>query len=145
MKSVKKAKRKQYVERAAEPDVSLALFDHPSIASDFGEAERIVLHCGDSLEFLRTLPSESVKLIISSPPYNIGKSYERRTGIDDYLGTQEPVIAELVRALKRNGSICWQVGNYVDDGEIVPLDIPYYGLFKAYCLKLRNRQALLHA
>ncbi len=41
--------------------------------------------------------------------------------------------------LHPNGSICWQVGNYVEDGEVFPLDILYYALFKEKGLKLRNR------
>lgn len=32
----------------------------------------------DSLEFLKKVPDKSVKLIVTSPPYNIGKVYEYR-------------------------------------------------------------------
>jgi adenine-specific DNA-methyltransferase len=38
-----------------------------------------------------------------------------------------------------NGSICWQVGNHVDDGEVFPLDVVLYPLFKNHGLQLRNR------
>lgn len=41
--------------------------------------------------------------------------------------------------LSPQGSICWQVGNYVDKGEVFPLDIYYYQIFKKLGLKLRNR------
>jgi adenine-specific DNA-methyltransferase len=44
-----------------------------------------------------------------------------------------------VRLLHPRGSICWQVGNHVDDGEVVPLDIVLYPIFKEHGLKLRNR------
>ena len=37
------------------------------------------------------------------------------------------------------GSLCWQVGNHVSGGEIVPLDIPLYPIFKSHGLRLRNR------
>src|SRR5262249_26579199 len=56
-----------------------------------------------------------------------------------YLKTQESIIDELVRVLDNQGSICWQVGNFVEDGEIFPLDIFYYNIFKEHKLKLRNR------
>ena len=79
--------------------------------------------CVDALEFSRTLPNESVKLVMTSPPYNIGKSYETRRDIHEYIADFEPLIVELVRMLRVDGSICWQVGNFVDDGEIFPLDI----------------------
>ena len=44
---------------------------------------------------------------------------------------ESPVIKELKRVLKEDGSVCWQVGNHVSDGEIFPLDIYYYQIFKA--------------
>ena len=94
---------------------------------------------GDSLKKLRLLESDTYKLIITSPPYNIGKEYESKTGIDNYLAGQSKIIEELVRVLHPSGSICWQVGNYVEKGEVIPLDILFYDLFKKMDLKLRNR------
>lgn len=93
----------------------------------------------DNLSFMARLPSGSMKLIVTSPPYNIGKSYERRGPLQKYLDEQEATIAECVRLLHPNGSICWQVGNHVQDGEIFPLDSVLYPLFKRHGLKLRNR------
>lgn len=49
------------------------------------------------------------------------------------------MITECVRALSDQGSICWQVGNYVDDGAIVPLDTVLYPIFHDLGLKMRNR------
>lgn len=109
------------------------------IVNHFIPESKIILHCGDSKEFLQTIPDEYVTLIITSPPYNIGKEYETKTAIDVYLKTQEEVIKELIRILKSNGSICWEVGNYVENSEVFPLDIFFYDLFKKEGLKLRNR------
>ncbi|MFT6658545.1 DNA-methyltransferase [Maritalea sp.] len=78
-------------------------------------------------------------LIVTSPPYNIGKEYEKRRPLDIYIEDQAATIAEAVRLLHPKGSICWQVGNHVDDGEVFPLDIILYDLFKNHGLKLRNR------
>jgi adenine-specific DNA-methyltransferase len=111
----------------------------PEICGSFLEDCQIVLREGDTFEFLKTIPSNTVTLIVSSPPYNLGKKYEIRTAIENYLKQQEIVIKELVRVLKDNGSLCWEIGNYVEDGEVFPLDIFYYNLFKKYDLKLRNR------
>lgn len=111
----------------------------PEIATDYAPDSKVVVHAGDALGFLRTLPAELATLIITSPPYNIGKEYESRRRIQHYLAEQEPIIDELVRVLNTRGSLCWQVGNYVDNGEVFPLDIYYYGLFKERGLKLRNR------
>lgn len=100
---------------------------------------KVNIECSDNLEFMRALKKESIHLIVTSPPYNIGKEYERKTSLDMYIEEQSATIAEAVRVLHKNGSICWQVGNHVDDGEIFPLDIILYKLFKNHGLKLRNR------
>jgi adenine-specific DNA-methyltransferase len=93
----------------------------------------------DNIEYMRTLRKESFHLIVTSPPYNVGKEYERKTPLDKYIEEQAATIAEAVRLLHPNGSICWQVGNHVADGEIFPLDIILYQLFKNHGLYLRNR------
>lgn len=79
-------------------------------------------------------------LIITSPPYNIGKRYERkRKSLSKYFYEQREIIEQLVSRLKPTGSICWQVGNFVANGEIVPLDIEFHKIFRKLGLKLRNR------
>ena len=105
------------------------------IDHSFDATSRVVLHCGD----MKELPDESMALIITSPPYNVGKEYERRTAISNYLKTQKEIIGELVSKLRPDGSVCWQVGNYIEKGEVYPLDMYYYQIFKDLGLKLRNR------
>ncbi len=39
---------------------------------------------GDSMELLNSLPDECVDLIVSSPPYNLGKEYEAKQALDIY-------------------------------------------------------------
>lgn len=95
--------------------------------------------CKDALEFMKDLDDKSVQLIITSPPYNIGKEYETKVSIEKYLENMEIFIKEMVRILDNKGNLCWQVGNYVDKGEVFPLDIYFYYIFKKYGLKLRNR------
>ncbi|MGH7112635.1 MAG: DNA-methyltransferase, partial [Stellaceae bacterium] len=99
----------------------------------------VVIECSDNLPFMRSLPTESMKLIVTSPPYNLGKEYEKRRSKEQYLAQQKAVIKEAVRLLHPAGSICWQVGNYVENGEIEPLDIILYPFFKDETLQLRNR------
>ena len=94
----------------------------------------------DSTAFLRTVPDQTVRLVVSSPPYNIGKPYERKRALSEYLEWQTEVLEQCVRVLMNGGSLCWQVGNYVDSGEIVPLDALFYSILKDRLgLKLRNR------
>ena len=103
------------------------------------EAHRPVIACEDNLRFMAELPDGAMKLIVTSPPYNLGKSYERRGPLDAYLEAQREVIGECVRLLHPQGSVCWQVGNWVAEGEIIPLDSLLYPLFRDFGLKLRNR------
>ena len=104
-----------------------------------GRNAEAFMRCEDNLAFMSKLESGSMKLIATSPPYNIGKTYERRTPLERYIENQERTIAECVRLLHPGGSICWQVGNHVQEGEIFPLDIVLYPVFLRHGLKLRNR------
>lgn len=113
--------------------------DHLRIASKFDLSADVVLYQGDCLNLLKTIPDGFASLVITSPPYNLGKAYESRLNLDAYLAQQRRVIEESVRILSSHGSICWQVGNYVDNGEIIPLDIVLYPIFANLGLKLRNR------
>lgn len=99
----------------------------------------IILYPGNVRDLLKDMPDESVHLIVTSPPYNIGKEYEVRKKLDTYLAQQREIIEELYRVLREDGSICWEVGNYVEDNEIYPLDIYFYDIFKQLGMQLRNR------
>lgn len=108
------------------------------ITNKYDKESDVVLYDGDTLELLKQIPDGEAMLIITSPPYNIGKEYEKVCPIDQYLRQQEEVIKECVRVLNDRGSICWEVGNHINE-EVYPLDILLYPIFKKYGLKLRNR------
>lgn len=109
------------------------------IADEFALSSFIVVHPGDCLDLLKTIPDQTLQLVVTSPPYNIGKEYEKKLQLDLYLKQQAQVIAECARALSPKGSICWQVGNYVDRGAIIPLDTVLYPIFSNLGLRMRNR------
>jgi len=113
--------------------------DQVKLSSEFDPTADLVLYQGDCLDLLSCMPAGFVKLVVTSPPYNLGKPYESRLDLDEYLAQQRQVIAECARVLNDRGSICWQVGNYVDNGEIIPLDIVLYPIFASFGLHLRNR------
>lgn len=111
-------------------DVLRNRFDHTADASIFSS---------DCLDMLKSLPQNSVQLIVTSPPYNIGKEYEKKTGLDQYVAFQRDVIAECWRVLRPEGSICWQVGNHVDNGCVMPLDVLLFPVFLEQNFIPRNR------
>ena len=99
----------------------------------------VTIECEHNLKFMRRFPDGSMSLIVTSPPYNIGKAYEKRISEEQYIKSQAACIAEATRLLAPKGSICWQVGNYVQNSEVVPLDVVLYPIFKSHGLQLRNR------
>lgn len=105
-----------------------------------GETKTTLLH-GDVIEQLALLPKKSCSLAVSSPPYNIGKSYERndRRTYEEYVEWQRQVVSAVDRTLTDQASVCWQVGTYVRDGEVFPLDVPFITIFRELGYKLRNR------
>lgn len=109
------------------------------LTSQFDNSADFVLHEGDILDLTGRLPDKLVKLVVTSPPYNIGKEYEAKLDLAEYQSQQRQVIAECVRILTDDGSLCWQVGNYVNNGEIIPLDIILFPIFASFNLALRNR------
>ncbi len=115
------------------------VFEQISIDSEFDTENRVTVYHGDCLELLASVPDESMQLVVTSPPYNIGKEYEKRLDLDEYVSQQKRVISECTRVLRAEGHICWQVGNYVEKGSIVPLDTILYPIFRDLGLKMRNR------
>ncbi len=115
------------------------MFEQAEIVHDYDPAKRIVVHVGNCLDLLKQIPDESMQLVVTSPPYNIGKEYEKQMKLKQYVEQQAIVIQECVRTLSDKGSICWQVGNYIDKGAIIPLDAVLYPIFNDLGLKMRNR------
>lgn len=111
----------------------------PTIDQDFSTNGSMVVHRGSCLDLLKQIPNDCLQLVITSPPYNIGKEYEKKIQLDQYIRQQKAVITECVRTLSPTGSVCWQVGNFVDKGSIIPLDTVLFPVFAELGLKMRNR------
>jgi adenine-specific DNA-methyltransferase len=114
------------------------------ICCRYSEDNDVTLLLGDCLTLLQGIPDASAQLIVTSPPYNVGKAYEKRQNLAEYLESQRKVIAECVRITKPGGSICWQVGSHTNGHQqVIPLDILLHPLFaehmKSGGVRLRNR------
>lgn len=115
-------------------DRDLRRLDRRECQPDYWLAE------ADALEFVERLPKvELFDLVVTSPPYNLGKEYESPQALDSYVRYQEKVVKEIHPRLRRRGNLCWQVGNYVENGTVMPLDIELSPIFKSLNLQLRNR------
>jgi adenine-specific DNA-methyltransferase len=97
------------------------------------------IHLGSCLDQLASIETGSVDLIVSSPPYNLGKEYESRRALAVYLEEQARVLAECARIMSPKGSIFWQVGAYSETGMLIPLDIRFFPILEDLGLVPRNR------
>jgi len=110
-----------------------------SEALSFQDNDFLLWH-GDVVDFLDRLSGRPIfDLVVTSPPYNLGKEYEAKQNLSEYIRWQEAIIRRILILVKDTGSICWQVGNYVENGAIWPLDIELAPIFRDLGLQLRNR------
>jgi len=64
-----------------------------------------------SSEGMSELPDNSVHLMVTSPPYNVGKDYDEDLTLSDYLGFLKRVWTEVNRVLVPGGRACINVAN----------------------------------
>jgi len=64
-----------------------------------------------SAEKMDDLPDASVHLMVTSPPYNVGKDYDEDFSLDEYLAFLRRVWAEVYRVLVPGGRACVNVAN----------------------------------
>lgn len=103
-------------------------------------ARPTILFHGDCLDLIARIPDNSVSLTICSPPYCIGKAYEDARSLDDFITAQNIVLPEIVRITKPGGSICWEIGYYVQHATAYPLDYVVFDVMSGIPdVVLRNR------
>lgn len=109
--------------------------------NDVLSSKNFSLVLGDCEKILDTIESKSIQLVVSSPPYNIGKEYENdcRMSLEEYLSWLDPIVGKICDKLSDTGSVCWQVGSYVSNGQVFPLDYYFFPMFEKRGLQLRNR------
>lgn len=105
-----------------------------------GTSDFEIVH-GDALDVVAGLPDGSVQLVLTSPPYNIGKEYERNgfRSLEEYSEWMRALVSRMAQKISPSGSICWQVGNHIKSGAIIPLDYLFFPIFAEAGFKLRNR------
>jgi adenine-specific DNA-methyltransferase len=115
-----------------------------TIRKRYTKENDVTLFHGDCLKLLKQIPNNSAQLVITSPPYNLGKSYETKQTLESYVELQRLVIAQAVRITRDGGSICWQVGHHLNGHrQVFPLDLLLHPIFQGYSASdevyLRNR------
>jgi len=106
----------------------------------FSLNREIILSQRDCLAFIKTIPSESIDLTITSPPYCMGKKYDHSRDYADFESLHKKLIPEVFRVTKKGGHICWQTGYHVKNGIVMPLDLLVHKIaMEIDGLFLRNR------
>lgn len=114
------------------------------ISDTFDKHADIIIYPGDCIDLLKLAGNKMkkpfVQLGVTSPPYNVGKEYENKVALEEYIKTHSDVIIESHHILLDTGSLCWEVGNYIENGEVIPIDILLWSYFyNELKMKMRNR------
>lgn len=112
--------RSQHAHVQAPLEAVIALLGPPAF-----HAPGVAIYRGDSLAMLRELRGHPVHLTVTSPPYNIGKAYEKPSPINDYLAWCAEWIAEIHRITDPNGAFWLNLGYLELQGRAKAIPIPY--------------------
>ncbi len=98
---------------------------------------------GDCRDLLKKIPDNSVKLVVTSPPYNIGKPYGKykdKIPLEEWEKLIDDVTKEIYRILTPDGSFFLNLSPipYGKDKEILPLPYIGYDIMKKNNFKIRN-------
>lgn len=100
-----------------------------------------IILCGDAKQELKKIKDESVHLIITSPPYNVGKPYKNHDDLmpyQEYLKWLNDVWVESKRVLVEGGRICINVPSVTADGSYQPLFVDIVNQMRKLGLLMRG-------
>ena len=79
--------------------------------------------CGDCLEVLKNIPSQSINFVITSPPYykqrDYGKGIGNEENVKEYIENLYKVFHECVRVVRSDGSIVFNIGDKYENGGLL--------------------------
>ena len=104
---------------------------------------KIDYRIGDCRDLLKEIPNESVRLVVTSPPYNIGKpygNYKDKIPLNEWQELISDVTKEVRRILTPDGSFFLNLSPvpFGKGKEILPMPFLGYEIFKSNNLYLRN-------
>ncbi|MCC3408312.1 MAG: site-specific DNA-methyltransferase [Microcoleus sp. PH2017_10_PVI_O_A] len=95
------------------------------LGKPYFQASNCLIYQMDCLEAMSKLPDECVNLTVTSPPYNIGKEYEKTLPLDKYLNWCESWISENYRLILPNGAFWLNLGYLSIPNQAKAIPIPY--------------------
>jgi len=95
------------------------------LGQPFYQASGCLIYNMDCLQALRELPDKLVWLTVTSPPYNIGKEYEKPLSLDEYLNWCKVWIAQIYQITHPNGAFWLNLGYFSIPEHAKAIPIPY--------------------
>ena len=80
-----------------------------------GNVEKTKAVWGDCLDVLRVMRTESVQLMITSPPYYNAREYSQWENLDSYLSDMDAIITEAYRVLDNHRPFVFNIGDVFDN------------------------------
>ena len=96
-----------------------------SLGNPAYEDDDILLFHGNSLRLMEQMPTESIPLTVTSPPYNIGKEYEKIKSIKEYVGWTTAWTTQVHDLTTPTGAFWLNLGYMPIDGRAKAMPIPY--------------------
>ena len=93
------------------------------IGLPYYQNDKVLLYNCDSLEYLQKISENSINLTVTSPPYNIGKEYEKIMDIEDYIEWSTKWLSYIPKILSKNGAFWLNLGyvKYKNTAKALPL------------------------
>ena len=82
------------------------------------DPDRLKIVWGDCLDALRGMKSESVQLMVTSPPYYNARDYSQWRNLNEYLDDMRVIIAECYRVLDNHRPFVFNVGDIFDNDNL---------------------------
>jgi DNA modification methylase len=79
---------------------------------------KVKIYWGNCLEYMKKLPSESIQLMVTSPPYYNARAYSQWENINLYLEEMRSIIRESFRVLENHRVFVWNVGDIFDNDRL---------------------------
>lgn len=93
------------------------------VGKPYFESQNVALYKIDCMEFMKKMKRPVFDLTITSPPYNIGKEYEREIGVKQYVKQSKIWMNNVYDITKRNGAFWLNLGYFKvpEKGFAVPI------------------------
>lgn len=101
----------------------LIQFDKDLFHNTIKNKDKIQIYWGNSLDYLKSMPSESIQLMVTSPPYYNARAYSQWDNLDLYLEDMRIIIRESFRVLENHRVFVWNIGDIFDNDRLTTTSV----------------------